>query len=86
MRLDASRKYFSGQTCRVDAAAGDEAAYAYVTIYAQWGNVPKALDWLEKALQMRAADLEQLKMEPLFDSLRNEARFQAVERELKFPM
>jgi hypothetical protein len=35
---------------------------------------------------MRASDLEQLKMEPLLDSLRNEARFQAVERELKFPM
>jgi TolB-like protein/cytochrome c-type biogenesis protein CcmH/NrfG len=70
---------------KLKAAAGDDAAYAYATIYAQWGHPPKALDWLEKALQMRDSGLEQLKVDPLLDSLRNEPRFQAIERELRFP-
>jgi tetratricopeptide (TPR) repeat protein len=67
------------------AAIGDDAAYQYATIYAQWGDIPKALEWLEKALRMRDPGLEYVKTDPLVDRLRNEPRFQAVERELKFP-
>ena len=79
---------------RADAAAalaaikstfGDGAAYQYVTIYAQWGDVPQALEWLEKARQLKDPGLEGLKTDPLLDPLRNEPRFQAVLRELKFP-
>jgi hypothetical protein len=31
------------------AALGDAAAYQYASVYAQWGDVPKALEWLDKA-------------------------------------
>jgi hypothetical protein len=34
-------------------ANGDAAAYRYATIYAKWGNNPKALEWLETAIRMR---------------------------------
>ena len=34
-------------------ALGDAAAYQYATIYAQWGNPAKALEWLETALRLR---------------------------------
>jgi tetratricopeptide (TPR) repeat protein len=67
------------------AAQGDAAAYQYATIYAQWGNRPKALEWLETALRLRDSGLEYLKADPLMDPLRKEPRFQAIERELKFP-
>jgi TolB-like protein len=67
------------------AAGGDAGAYQYALIYAQWGNRPKALEWLEKAMRLRDGGLATLKCDPLADPLRNEPRFQVIERELKFP-
>jgi hypothetical protein len=64
---------------------GDTSAYQYATIYAQWGNTLKALEWLGTALRLRDPGLVQLKVDPLMDPLRQEPRFQAIERELKFP-
>jgi TolB-like protein len=63
----------------------DTGAYQYATIYAQWGQRAKALEWLETALRLRDGGLEGLKTDPLLDPLRQERRFQAIERELKFP-
>jgi TolB-like protein len=66
------------------ASMGDAGAYQYATIYAQWGNVPKALEWLSTAVRLRDPGLDYLKTDPLMDPLRQEPRFQAVMRELKF--
>jgi TolB-like protein/Tfp pilus assembly protein PilF len=55
------------------------------SIYGQWGDTAKALSYLETALRIRYDALIYLKTWPLFDPLRNEPRFQAVMRELKFP-
>jgi TolB-like protein len=70
---------------KLKAAQSDAAAYQYATIYAQWGNRAKALEWLETALRLRDPGLAFLKTDPLMDPLRKEPRFQAIERELKFP-
>jgi TolB-like protein/Tfp pilus assembly protein PilF len=70
---------------RLQALEGNTGAYSYATIYAQWGNTPKALEWLETALQLRDPQLINLKTTPLLDPLRLEPRFKAIERELKFP-
>ena len=70
---------------RFKALEGNAAAYDYATIYAQWGNTREALTWLETALQLRDPQLINLKTEPLLDPLRLEPRFQAIERELRFP-
>jgi len=59
--------------------------FACATIYAQWGNTAKALEWLTTAMRLRKADLQYVKTDPLFDPLRKAPRFQAIERELKFP-
>jgi hypothetical protein len=61
--------------------------YPYINamIYAARGDTATALECLEKAMRIRASALERLKTEPLFDHLRNEPRFQAIVRELKFP-
>ena len=67
------------------AWGGDSGAYQYATIYAQWGNSLKALEWLETALRLRDPGLITLKTDPLMDPLRQEPRFQRVMRELKFP-
>jgi TolB-like protein/Tfp pilus assembly protein PilF len=70
---------------RFRALEGNAGAFRNATIYAQWGNAPKALEWLEMALQLRDPQLIYLKTEPLLDPLRQEPRFKAIERELKFP-
>jgi TolB-like protein/Tfp pilus assembly protein PilF len=70
---------------KLTATVGDAAAYQYATIYAQWGNHAKALEWLETALRQRDGGAIYLKTDPLLDPLRQEPRFQAVMRELKFP-
>jgi TolB-like protein/DNA-binding winged helix-turn-helix (wHTH) protein/tetratricopeptide (TPR) repeat protein len=70
---------------RFKALKGNAGAYGYATIYAQWGNRPKALEWLDTAMRWRDPDLINLKTDPLMDPLRQEPRFQAIERELKFP-
>jgi TolB-like protein/Flp pilus assembly protein TadD len=73
------------ELAKLTAAMGDAAAYQYATIYAQWGDRAKALGWLETALRLRDPGLEYLKTDALMDPVRQEPRFQAIERELKFP-
>jgi len=57
----------------------------YAQVYAQWGDLDKAIDCLEAALQIHHVALQELKVDPLLDPLRREPRFQAIERALKFP-
>ncbi len=73
------------ELAKLKAALGDTSAYQYATIYAQWGNRAKALEWLETALRLRDPGLELLKTDPLLDPLRKEPHFQTIERGLKFP-
>ncbi len=73
------------EVSKIKATAGDSAAYQYATIYAQWGNRPKALEWLDTAMHLRDPGLINLKTDPPLDPLRKEPRFQAALRELNFP-
>jgi TolB-like protein len=59
--------------------------YVYAEIYAQWGDTAKALDWLESALHARDPGLVEMRFDALLAPLRKEPRFQAIERELRFP-
>jgi tetratricopeptide (TPR) repeat protein len=70
---------------KTKARTGRDWAYKHAQIYAQWGNNPQALNWLESALRLREGNLRFLKTDPLLAPLRQEPRFQAIERELKFP-
>jgi hypothetical protein len=54
-------------------------------IYAQWGDTARALDCLERAMRYQDSYLSYVKALNFLDPLRNEPRFQAVMRELKFP-
>ena len=74
-----------GVLAKLKATLGDASAYQYATIYAQWGDRAKALEWLETATRLRDPGLSYLKTDPLMDPLRKEPRFQAVMRELKAP-
>ena len=70
---------------QLQAESGDASAVFYAMIYAQWGDTARALDWLETAMRHRDPYLIRVRQNRNFDPLRNEPRFQAIERELKFP-
>jgi serine/threonine-protein kinase len=53
-------------------------AYSVATVYAALGARREALDYLNKASVERSSRLVELKYEPIFESLRSEAPFQAV--------
>ncbi len=55
---------------------------AFLNIFA--GNIEPALEWLEKAYEIRDTNLPYLRM-PIFDSIRNEPRFQEIARKMGLP-
>jgi hypothetical protein len=70
---------------KLRATYGDAGPVEYATIHAQWGDTTKALEWLTTATRLRNWDLVYVKTDPLLDPLRNDPRFQAIERALRFP-
>jgi TolB-like protein len=76
---------FRGGLAKLKMWMGEGEAAQYAEIYAQWGDKESALQWLETAWRLRDSGLGYLKVDPLLDPLRKEPRFQAIERELKFP-
>lgn len=54
-------------------------------LYAELGEKEKALEWLEKAFESHTRDLVYLNVEPQYDSIRQEPRFQALLKRMKFP-
>jgi len=66
--------------------SGDAGGYQYAEIYAEWGETKTALDALEKAMRLRDTGLYRLRVDASLDSLRKEPRFQAVDRQLNFPV
>jgi hypothetical protein len=57
-------------------------ACAIASVHAGLGDKQIALDWLEKAREERDAALCRLKVDPRFDSLRPDPRFQALLRQI----
>src|SRR3984885_3339594 len=64
---------------------GASASYQYAEIYAQWGDIPQALNWLETAYRLPDPGIGILEVDELINPLRKEPRFQAIERKLNFP-
>jgi hypothetical protein len=50
--------------------------YGYISI----GDKEKAFTWLERAFEQRSNCLSSLKVDPIFDSLRGDPRFQDLLR------
>jgi TolB-like protein/Tfp pilus assembly protein PilF len=60
-------------------------AYFVSRIYAALGKTNEAFEWLETAYQEHGEWMILLKVDPRFDSLRDDARFQDLMRRINFP-
>lgn len=69
----------------VKQGTGDVISSTVALLYAQLGEREKALEWLERAYASHTRDLVFMNVEPQYARLRNEPRFQALLRKMKFP-
>jgi tetratricopeptide (TPR) repeat protein len=51
-------------------------------IYTGLGDKDRAFEWLDKAYEARAFDLQYLKVDPRFEGLRSDSRFQKLLRRM----
>lgn len=54
--------------------------------YARLGETDRAIEWLEKSFASHTRDLIYLKVEPSYDSLRGDPRFQKMLSRLRLPV
>ena len=69
----------------LQALKGDLGAANYAAVYAQWGDPAAALRWLTTAERVYRASLVTLRADWMFDPLRSQPQFRALERRLNFP-
>ena len=67
------------------ATRGELGAATYAAVHAQWGEPAEALRWLATAERVHRASLLQLKVDWMFDRIRNQQQFQALQERLNFP-
>ncbi|NNF34049.1 MAG: hypothetical protein HKN68_08070 [Saprospiraceae bacterium] len=68
------------------AASGEPEINVYIShYYAQTGEIDTAFDWLEKAYSKREVDLIWLIVEPNFEPLRNDSRYNDLIKRVGFP-
>jgi TolB-like protein/DNA-binding winged helix-turn-helix (wHTH) protein len=70
---------------RLERLPPEEAAVGIAMRYASLGEKDKALDWLEKGYEEHAPGMALTKVDPSYDSLRSDPRFQDLLRRMNFP-
>ncbi len=60
-------------------------AYNFALIYLGLNDLDKAFEWFEQAFKERSGFLPFLNVEPMFDSVRDDSRFQDLVRRIGFP-
>ena len=68
-----------------DAKQQYVSAYSFAIVYLGLGDLDNAFQWLEKAFKERSGFLPFLKVEPMFDSVRDDSRFQKLLRRVGPP-
>ncbi len=79
------RKEAQAALAKLRALQGDNSAFQYATIYAQWGDTEDALRWLETAYRVHDDGLIDMKTYWLLDPIRGSAGYGEVERRMNFP-
>jgi tetratricopeptide (TPR) repeat protein len=64
---------------------GHVSSYSIGEAYMRMGEKEKAIKWLQEACDAHDSELVSLGVEPVFDPLRSDARFQEILRRMKLP-
>jgi tetratricopeptide (TPR) repeat protein len=72
------------ELAKLQKTLGETGAFQYAEIYAQWGDTPQALHWLEVAYKLRDSGLSDLPSDPLLDPIRSAPRFVEIAQMLHF--
>jgi TolB-like protein/tetratricopeptide (TPR) repeat protein/predicted Ser/Thr protein kinase len=83
-KMDQAMKLLEEPT--LQTKEGEPVQYASALVHTGAGDHEKALDALEEALERRATPLTYLGIDPIWDDLRGEPRFQAILRKMRFPL
>jgi TolB-like protein len=78
------RSESDAQIAAMLATLGNSSAYQFAEIYAQRGDIPKAVEWLETAYRLRDPGLISLRTDRWLEPLRQTPRYLEIERKL-FP-
>jgi len=70
---------------QLKALNGEASAYGLAAIYAQWGDAPKALQWLATAQRLASPSLQALRVDWELDPVRSEPQFKAIEARMNMP-
>jgi adenylate cyclase len=70
---------------RLTAESGRFAAFQIAEIYAWRGEKDQAFAWLDRAYAQRDGGMTRMRTDPLLDSLRTDARYQAILGKMKLP-
>ena len=66
-------------------ATGFESYYV-AQLYKRAGATNQAIEWLEKAFEAHDPNISYMGVNPIFDDLRSDPRFQALLRRMNLPM
>ena len=66
------------------STTGESASFQIAAVYAQWGDADDAMSWLERGYIIRDPGLAYLYGNYIFDPLKDDPRFQAFVRKMKF--
>jgi len=65
------------------STAGESASFQIAAVYAQWGETDNAMTWLERGYVIRDPGLQYLRVQSVFDPIRDDPRFQGLLRKMK---
>jgi tetratricopeptide (TPR) repeat protein len=68
---------------RVEARSSYVSPVAFAILHIGMGNLEAALDWCDRAFDARRGWLAYLKVNPIFDPLKDEARFKALVEKMR---
>jgi TolB-like protein/DNA-binding winged helix-turn-helix (wHTH) protein/Flp pilus assembly protein TadD len=79
------RQDSDGALSKLIATHAADSPYQIAEVYAYRGETTKAFEWLDTAYQERDPGLNQLKVDPLLNSLRSDSRYTALLRKMRLP-
>lgn len=84
-QIQDSEEYLEELFDRAEISAGGSPSFYIAMIYCQKGEINQAFKWLEKSYQDREVEMYWLKVEPPFEPIRSDPRYQELLDKVGFP-